>query len=70
MQFGQLLGWLTAAGDFDEEVKRLTRWRTFLQGLPAEEAANHLKTALAFAAWFESRSASAPAIIRPSVETS
>jgi hypothetical protein len=64
----QLLGWLVATGDFDEEVKRLTPWRDYLDSLPPDEAADRLAAVIAFAAWFESRSEAVLGRYTPNVE--
>ena len=55
----RLLGWLEAAGDYREEVERLSAWRDFLHTLPEDEAVAVLAAALAFAEWFEEASLAA-----------
>lgn len=55
----KLLGWLTATGNFGEEVKRLTYWRDFLATQSPGQIADHLAAAVDFATWFEIRSAHA-----------
>ncbi|MCI0476190.1 MAG: DUF116 domain-containing protein, partial [Anaerolineales bacterium] len=55
----RLLGWLQATGNFNEEVKRLNNWRDFFAAQTPEQIADHLAAALAFADWFEARSADA-----------
>lgn len=64
----RLLGWLAAAGDFGQEVKRLRAWRDFLAGLPDQAAADALAAAIAFAAWFEARSGATLGRYTPHVE--
>jgi hypothetical protein len=65
---GRLLDWLAAAGDFDQEVKRLRRWRDFLAGQPPQELAESLAVVTSFAAWFESRSQAVLGRYTPHVE--
>jgi hypothetical protein len=62
------LGWLEAAGDFEEEVTHLTVWRDFLNSLPPEDATAGLSTVIAFAAWFERRSEAVFGRYTPNVE--
>jgi hypothetical protein len=52
----QLLDWLAAAGDFDQEVKRMRAWQDFFSGQQPEEATENLAVAISFATWFEARS--------------
>lgn len=52
----KLLGWLAATGVYEEAVGRLTNWRDFFAGPSCVPADATLAAALAFAAWFESRS--------------
>jgi hypothetical protein len=55
----RLLGWLEAAGDYREEVERLSAWRDYLRALSDDEAVAVLAAALAFAEWFEEASITA-----------
>jgi len=64
----QLLGWMAATGDFNEDVKRLRGWRDFLMSQPPEEATSCLAAAISFAAWFEARSQAALGQYTPHVE--
>lgn len=64
----RLLDWLTAAGDFKQEVERLGAWRDFLAGQPPERAAKHLTAAIDLAGWFEGRSAAVLGRYTPHVE--
>jgi hypothetical protein len=52
----QLLEWMVAVGDFNEEVKRMTLWRGFLTDQKPQKLAVTLETATHLAAWFEHRS--------------
>lgn len=63
-----LHGWLSAAGDFREEAKRLQHWRTFLARRPAGEAAALLRRVASFGAWFEASSLSRLGRYTPRVE--
>ncbi len=67
-ELDQLLGWLEAAGDFEEEVTHLSAWRDFLNSLPPEEAAAGLSTVIALASWFERRSEAVLGCYTPNVE--
>ena len=51
-----LLDWLSASGDFKEEVKRLSAWRDFLTNQDPEEIVKNLNIAISYAAWFDKRS--------------
>lgn len=64
----QLLQWLTATGDFKEEVKRLQAWRDFLESQPPQIVTENLNTVFFFAAWFETRSLTASGAYTPHVE--
>lgn len=65
---GRLLDWLAATGDFSQETKRLRVWRDFLASRQPEEQSDDLATAIAFAAWFETRSETALGCYTPQVE--
>jgi uncharacterized protein len=54
--FDRLLNWLSATGEFKEEVKRFHNWRKFFEGLSRREQAELLKASHSFARWFASRS--------------
>ena len=47
-----LIAWLGATGDFDAEVKRLIRWRTYLRSLAPAQREQALRTAIALYEWF------------------
>ncbi|MBU0494248.1 MAG: DUF116 domain-containing protein [Chloroflexi bacterium] len=64
----RLLGWLAAAGDFCQEVKRLQAWPGFLADQPPEQASATLAAVLDLAAWFEARSAAVLGRYTPHVE--
>jgi uncharacterized protein len=63
-----LLGWLSATGEYTEQVKRLARWRDFLAGQPPEQAAHHLAAVIAFADWFDGSSQATLGKYTPNVE--
>lgn len=52
----KLLGYLKAAGDFREEVKRLEMWKDFLSTKKQHEVSKYLLDATEFSKWFEYRS--------------
>jgi len=62
------LNWLAATGDFSQEVKRLRVWQEFLASRRPEQASNDLAEAIAFAAWFETRSQAVLGRYTPQVE--
>jgi len=62
------LGWLSATGEYTEQVKRLARWRDFMAGLPPEQAAQHLAAVIAFADWFDGSSQATLGKYTPNVE--
>jgi len=66
--FSRLLNWLEATGDLRQEAKRLHIWQDFLADRPTEEASHHLATAIALAAWFETRSQATLGRYTPHVE--
>jgi hypothetical protein len=47
-----LIEWLQATGEFEQETLRLNRWRGFLNTLPQVEAESRIKTAVGLADWF------------------
>lgn len=53
--FTRLLDWLSATGEFEEEVKRFGNWRPFFEGLSTREQTEFLQAAHSFARWFVSR---------------
>lgn len=65
----RLLDWLEAAGDFEQEVKRLREWQSFLIGQPPHDAQRYLADVAALAEWFERRSLDALGRYTPQVET-
>jgi hypothetical protein len=64
----KFLGWLAATGILDEEAGRLAHWRDFLVRQTPDEVSTVLGAILAFAAWFETRSAEALGRYTPNVE--
>lgn len=64
----RLLDWLAAAGDFEQEVKRLRIWRNFFADQPPQELRESLATITSLAAWFEVRSQAVLGRYTPHVE--
>lgn len=54
--FKKLLAYLKAAGDFNQELKRLIIWKNFLETKTPEVVSKYLGSAFLFADWFEYRS--------------
>ncbi len=52
----KLVGWLEAAGEFVQEVKRIERWLKYLETVSAEETSDLISACAAFALWFEQKS--------------
>lgn len=52
----KLLDWLTASGEFNQEVVRLRRWEEYLHTLPENKVKDILATAITLACWFRTRS--------------
>ena len=63
-----LLFWLSASGDFPQEVLRLSAWRDFLQTQTPQQTAAYLAAAQAFAEWFEQASLEQLGCYTPQVE--
>lgn len=55
----KLLDWLTATGEFRQEVSHLHPWRDWFATLPPARTTDHLVTAVALAIWFKDRSEAA-----------
>lgn len=53
MQLKELLLWLEAFGDFEQEVKRLRPWVDFMSSTHISNKPNHLNDLMEFATWFE-----------------
>lgn len=51
--FEKLLAYLKAAGDFNQELKRLEIWKGFLETKTPETVSEYLTNAFLFADWFE-----------------
>ncbi len=49
----ECLLWLEAFGDFEQEVKRLKHWVSFMTNVDMSNNCNHLKSLIEFADWFE-----------------
>lgn len=49
----RLIGWLQATGEFEQEIRRLNNWRSFLDTLPQPAAARALDAAVDVFNWFQ-----------------
>lgn len=49
----KLIYWLSAIGEFNQEVKRLSKWQDYLKALPQKEISDILTTAITMASWFQ-----------------
>ncbi|MGB9978901.1 DUF116 domain-containing protein [Methanobacterium sp.] len=56
INFEKLLAYLKAAGDFNQELRRLEIWKDFLETKTPEIASEYLANAFLFADWFEYKS--------------
>jgi hypothetical protein len=56
INFEKLLAYLKAAGDFNQELRRLEIWKGFLETKAPEIASEYLANAFLFADWFEYKS--------------
>lgn len=54
--FIKLMDWLTATGEFIQEVKRFRIWESFLGTMGKEEVADFIALSVFFAIWFEQES--------------
>lgn len=52
-QVPRLIDWLLATGEFEQEVKRLSKWRSYLSNLPETEANHWLEVSVEIFDWFE-----------------
>ena len=52
-RLGGLIAWLHATGEFEQEVARVSRWRSFLGTLPHTDAERCIATATDLFDWFE-----------------
>ena len=50
-----LLGWLSATGEFKQEVSRFRDWRNYWGSLSPTKAGEEMEAVLGFASWFEDR---------------
>ncbi len=66
--FDDLLGWLSASGDFPQEVQRLSVWRDFLHTLPPAQLESQLTAVREFTDWFERSSLERLGHYTPNVE--
>jgi uncharacterized protein len=49
----KLCAWLSATNEFNEEVKRIELWETFLEQIPENKSAQAFEGIVSFAAWFK-----------------
>jgi hypothetical protein len=52
----QLIEWMTATGELNQETKRLKLWWDFLRSVSLAEAEESIKAAINLSTWFETRS--------------
>jgi hypothetical protein len=64
----RLLNWMSATGDYVQEVRRLRNWRDYWAGQPPATIATDITMAVMFADWFEERSLAALGKYTPNVE--
>ena len=53
----RLIDWLQATGEFEQEVRRLNNWRSFLGTLPEEAASRCMRISFEVFTWFEREAA-------------
>lgn len=54
--FKKFITWLSASGEFDEEVKRFNNWEKYFSTLPLKKLEEIFLAAAAYALWFNARS--------------
>ncbi len=54
-----LIDWLQATGEFEQEVRRLNNWRSYLRTLPVEDGRRWMSDAVEQFGWFEREAAAA-----------
>lgn len=57
--FQRLLDWLQATGEFEQEIRRLNNWKSFLGTLSKDDASSWIKNSVELFDWFEHEAASA-----------
>lgn len=55
----RLIDWLQATGEFEQEVRRLNNWRSYLRTLPVEDGRRWMTDAVELFGWFEREAAEA-----------
>jgi len=55
----RLTDWLQATGEFEQEIRRLNNWRSFLKALPEAEAHRWMNVSVEAFDWFEREAAGA-----------
>ncbi|MCX6150728.1 MAG: DUF116 domain-containing protein [Ignavibacteriales bacterium] len=55
----KLIEWLAAAGDFKQDVIRLSVWKDYFNQIPEEKVINYIFASIRFAKWFEKQSVKA-----------
>jgi hypothetical protein len=64
----KLLDWMSATGDYQQEVRRLQAWRDFWSCCDAKATCDDIWEAISFAGWFEEASAQSLGKYTPNVE--
>jgi hypothetical protein len=59
VRLSRLINWLQATGEFDQEVRRLNNWRSFLATLPEGDGRRWMEASVELFAWFEREAAAA-----------
>jgi len=55
----RLIDWLQATGEFEQEIRRLNNWRSFLGTLAEDEAKRWMEVSVSILDWFEQEAAGA-----------
>ncbi|WP_410771817.1 DUF116 domain-containing protein [Fontibacillus sp. BL9] len=55
-RFADLIGWLQATGEFEQESRRMAEWLAFLKSKSREDGRRTLNQAVDLGKWFEARS--------------
>jgi hypothetical protein len=56
-RLSRLIDWLQATGEFEQEVRRLHNWRSFLKALAIEDARRWIEVSVELFDWFEHEAA-------------
>jgi hypothetical protein len=66
--FAQLLGWMAATGELNEEVKRLQPWQLYLGDLATQYSAAILRKSIELAIWFDTEAQKFLGVYTPNVD--